>query len=127
MIGLAGGVGAVAVLLALVLVVPRTASVRPLRFHPVAAPEAVVRGSVSPGNAVLTIVARGLPREPGDEGFLVWASDAVRGEPVVVGRFMAAPGGECRARFNLPAKRGWARFWITPESSPELVVAESVA
>ena len=72
-------------------------------------------------NTSLTLVARGLPARGGDT-FVLWAGDS--GErKLAVGRFMVEPGGACRARFNLPGRRVWARFWVTPPGQPSAVVA----
>ena len=128
MIGLAA-LGAVAAILLLALFLPRAATVRELTFYSAAGPGLRVQGSVSQGdaaNAVLTIVASGLPHERANANYLVWASTASQTEPVIVGRFMADPSGECRARFNLPRSRPWRRFWVTPESSPARIVAAAV-
>lgn len=119
---------AVVAILVLALFVPRGATVRELTFHSGAGPGVVVRASVSQGDsgsAVLMIVARGLPREHG-ANFVLWARAASEMQPVIVGRFMANPSGECRARFNLPGIRGWTLFWVTPESSPATIVAATV-
>jgi hypothetical protein len=120
--------GAVAAALTLAFFLPRGVNARELTFRS-AASGIVVHGAVSPGdpaNAILTIVARGLPRESGNANFLVWAGTASDTERMVVGRFMADPRGECTARFNLPRDRRWTRFWVTPESSPGTVVATTV-
>jgi hypothetical protein len=72
-------------------------------------------------NTSLTLVARGLPARGGDT-FVLWASGS--GErKIAVGRFMVESGGACRARFNLPGRRAWARFWVTPPRQPNAVVA----
>jgi hypothetical protein len=69
----------------------------------------------------LTLVARGVPAR-GGATFVLWAGDSGR-RRLAVGRFMVAPGGACRARFNLPGGRSWARFWVTPPGRPNAVVA----
>jgi hypothetical protein len=72
-------------------------------------------------NTSLTLVARGLPAH-GGATFVLWAG--VSGQRrLAVGRFMVAPNGACRARFNLPGGRRWARFWVTPPGQPNAVVA----
>jgi Anti-sigma-K factor rskA len=71
----------------------------------------------------LTLVARGLPGHQGDT-YVLWASGS-RGRPTSVGRFMVDPGGACRARFNLPGGRTWARFWVTTPGQPNAVVAST--
>jgi hypothetical protein len=120
---------AVVAAIALALVVPRGASVRELTFQSAGAPEVVVHGSVSPGdatNAVLTIKARGLPLKGGNGNFLLWASTESGDGRVLVGRFMANPSGECTARFNLPGDYDWMQFWITAESEPTTIVAAAL-
>ena len=72
-------------------------------------------------NTSLTLVARGLPARGGDT-FILWAGGG-GDQKVAIGRFMVEPGGACRARFNLPGKRGWAHFWVTPPGQPNAVVA----
>jgi hypothetical protein len=72
-------------------------------------------------NTSLTLVARGLPARGGDT-FVLWAGDG-GDQKVAVGRFMVEPGGACRARFNLPGRRAWAHFWVTPPDQPNALVA----
>ena len=72
-------------------------------------------------NTSLTLVARGIPARGGDT-FVLWAGGSAK-RKVAVGRFMVEPGGACRARFNLPGKRTWARFWVTPPGQPNAIVA----
>jgi hypothetical protein len=36
---------------------------------------------------------------------------------------MVDAAGSCRAHFNLPGKRSWTRFWVTPQGEPHAVVA----
>jgi hypothetical protein len=72
-------------------------------------------------NTSLTLVARGLPAR-GGATFVLWAAGGAE-RKVAVGRFMVEPGGACRARFNLPGHRAWARFWVTPPGQPDTVVA----
>ena len=72
-------------------------------------------------NTSLTLVARGLPARRGNV-YVLWA--AGRSErAITVGRFMVDPRGACRARFNLPGGRSWARFWVAPPGQPNAVVA----
>jgi hypothetical protein len=71
-------------------------------------------------NTSLTLVARGLPARGGDT-FVLWAGSRQR--RVAVGHFMVEPGGACRARFNLPGRRAWVHFWVTPPGQPNAVVA----
>jgi hypothetical protein len=66
-------------------------------------------------------VARGLPTRGGDV-YVLWAG----GDSQLVarvGRFMVDRTGACRARFNLPGDRRWARIWVTPPGQPDTVVA----
>ena len=72
-------------------------------------------------NTSLTLVARGIPARGGDT-FVLWAGGSGE-QKIAVGRFMVEPGGACRARFNLPGRRAWARFWVTPPGKPNAVVA----
>jgi hypothetical protein len=72
-------------------------------------------------NTSLTLVARGLPARNGDT-FVLWAAGGRDGR-IAVGRFMVSPGGACHARFNLPGKRVWTRFWVTPRGRPKAIVA----
>jgi hypothetical protein len=73
-------------------------------------------------NTLLTLVARGLPARGGDT-FVLWAGGGGGERKLAVGRFMVEPGGACRARFNLPGRRAWAHFWVTPPDRPNAVVA----
>jgi hypothetical protein len=115
----------VAAVLVIGLAPPLDANIDELLFRSRAGPGVVVRGEVEhrDASAVLTIVASGLPREGGNLNFLVWARAAAGRNSLVVGRFMANPRGECTARFHLPGTDRWARFWITPDSSPSRVLA----
>jgi hypothetical protein len=54
--------------------------------------------------------------------YVLWAGGGDQ-RAITVGRFMVDPRGACRARFNLPGGRSWARFWVTPPGQPESVVA----
>ena len=72
-------------------------------------------------NTSLTLVARGLPVRRGDV-YLLWAADDSR-PAMMVGRFMAAPNGTCRARFNLPGGSSWKRFWVTRPGQQHSAVA----
>ena len=71
-------------------------------------------------NTSLSLVARGLPVGRRDV-YVLWAEAA--GRRTIVGRFMVDPRGACRARFNLPDGRSWARFWVAPPGQPKAVVA----
>ena len=72
-------------------------------------------------NTSVTLVARGLPARGGDT-FVLWAGGRDE-RKIAVGRFMVEPSGACRARFNLPGRRAWAHFWVTPPDRPNAVVA----
>jgi hypothetical protein len=72
-------------------------------------------------NTSLTLVARGMPGHRGDL-YVVWAVGG-GGRAMTIGRFMVDPKGACRARFNLPGGRSWARFWVSPPGQPKAVVA----
>ena len=74
-------------------------------------------------NTSLTLVARGLPARRGDT-FVLWASGGGH-RATTVGRFMVDPRGACRARFNLPGGRSWARFWVAAPGQPSAVVAST--
>lgn len=72
-------------------------------------------------NTSLTLVARGLPaRRHGT--YVLWAAGS-GGRATSIGRFMVDPNGACRAHFNLPGGRSWARFYVTPPGRPDTVVA----
>ena len=73
-------------------------------------------------NTSLTLVARGLPADRRGDMFVLWAEGSGHAA-TTVGRFMVDPSGACRARFNLPGGRSWARFWVTPPGRPDAVVA----
>ena len=72
-------------------------------------------------NTSLTLVARDLPASRGSV-YLLWASRDGHGA-TTIGRFMVNAAGTCRARFNLPGGRNWARFWVTPPGRPRAVIA----
>jgi hypothetical protein len=74
-------------------------------------------------NVSLTLVARGLPAH-GSYMYVLWAGGGGR-RARTVGRFMVAPNGSCRARFNLPDGQRWARFWVTRPGQPSAVVAST--
>ncbi|HZR90868.1 MAG TPA: hypothetical protein VFA44_00500 [Gaiellaceae bacterium] len=108
-----------------VLFLPHNASVRQLTLR-TAAGQPIGRAILDRSGAdstSLTLVARGLPAHRGDM-FVLWAAGDGR-RPTTVGRFMVAPNGSCRARFNLPGGRSWARFWVTPPGRPNAVVAST--
>lgn len=71
----------------------------------------------------LSLVARGLPTRSAGM-YLLWGGTDAAGAKLV-GRFMVEPNGSCRARFNLPERRSWARFWVTPPGRPADVVAST--
>lgn len=72
-------------------------------------------------NTSLTLVARGLSVRRGDT-YLLWATGDSR-RAMVVGRFMVAPNGTCRARFNLPGRSSWTHFWVTRPGRPHAAIA----
>lgn len=72
-------------------------------------------------NLSLSLIAQGLPTRPRDV-YLLWAGGDGR-SATTVGRFMVDPNGACRARFTLPGRHGWTRFWVTPSGKPSIVVA----
>ncbi len=72
-------------------------------------------------NTSLTLVARGLPAHRGAV-YVLWAAEGGRAG-TTVGRFMVSSGGACRARFNLPGGRSWARSWVTPPGRPRAAIA----
>jgi len=73
-------------------------------------------------NLSLSLVAKGLPARRLGAVYLLWADDS-GGSATTVGRFMVDRSGACRAHFNLPRGRSWARFWVTPPGRPTSVVA----
>jgi hypothetical protein len=86
---------------------------------------AVARATVARedrSNLDLLLVARDMRRNGGDQ-FLLWAQGRGEAGGVSVGRFMVDRTGSCRAHFNLPTGRRWSRFWVTPASTPSVVVA----
>jgi hypothetical protein len=114
---------AVAAALVLVLFVPRHDGLPRLTLRS-AAGKPIGRATLNRSdadNTSLTLVARGLPAHGGGV-FVLWASGRGRGG-TAIGRFMLSAKGACRARFNLPGGRGWARFWVTPPGQPNSIVA----
>jgi hypothetical protein len=75
-------------------------------------------------NEAVAFVAAGLPTRPSDT-YLLWTQRRDDGEPILVGRFMVSHKGECRTRFNLPGTRRSGRFWITPSTQPDAIVAST--
>jgi hypothetical protein len=71
-------------------------------------------------NLSVSLVARGLPTRTGTM-YVLWAGQGAHTS--TVGHFMVDAHGSCRTRFNLPAGRQWARFWVTPPGDPGHVVA----
>ena len=120
---LPAGLAAVAAVALLVLFLPHGRHVREFTLR-TASGQPIGRATLARADAEnfsLSLVARGLPSRRGDV-YLLWAGRA--GEPpTAVGRFMVDPKGACRARFNLPGERSWARFWVTPPGRPDAVVA----
>jgi hypothetical protein len=114
---------AIAAVLVLVLFLPHHDGLRQLTLRTAAGQEigrATLKSSDAE-NTSLTLVARGLPVRRGDM-YVLWAGGGDH-RAITVGRFMVDPRGACRARFNLPGGRSWARFWVTPPGRPESVVA----
>ena len=91
----------------------RTASGRPIGQAVLARADAE--------NTSVSLLARGLPRRHANV-YVLWAGGDGQ-SATTVGRFMVDPSGACRARFNLPGGRSWARFWVTPPGQPNAVVA----
>jgi hypothetical protein len=116
-------VAAAAAVLLVALFLPHHSGPRQFTLR-TAAGQAIGRATLNRSdaeNTSLTLVSRGLPA--GDGGvYVLWAGGNGR-QATAVGRFMVEPGGTCRARFNLPGKRTWARFWVTPPGQPNAVVA----
>ncbi len=75
-------------------------------------------------NEAIAFVAEGLRTRPSDT-YLLWTRRPDKGDPIVVGRFMVSHKGECRARFNLAGTRHSGRFWITPSTQPDAIVAST--
>ncbi len=120
-----GLVAAAVAALIIVLFVPHHADLRQLTLK-TAAGQPIGRATLTredAENTSLTLVARGLPARGGDT-FVLWAGGSSE-RKVAVGRFMVEPGGACRARFNLPGRRAWAHFWVTPPGQPNAVVAST--
>jgi hypothetical protein len=77
---------------------------------------------VGQSNAEVSLVARGMTRSGADQ-FLLWAQPGGNADATPVGEFMADSTGYCRARFKLPSRPRWVRFWITTASDPSQVLA----
>jgi hypothetical protein len=73
-------------------------------------------------NVSLSLVARGLPLNR-QHMFVLWAAD--NGSSMEVGHFMVDRSGGCRVRFNLPANRGWSRFWVSEPDNAAAIVAST--
>ena len=120
-----GLVAAAAAVLVVMLVLPRQAAPHQFTLRTAQGQEighAILTRSDAE-NTSLTLVARDLPAHRGTM-FVLWA--VVNGQrPTTVGRFMVAPNGSCRARFNLPGGGAWARFWVTSPGRPHTVVAST--
>jgi hypothetical protein len=118
-----GLVAAAVAALLIVVFLPRHTGARQLTLRTAAGRpigHAILKRSDA-DNTSLTLVARGLPSRAGDV-YVLWAGGSGRAA-TTVGRFMVDPKGACRARFNLPGGRSWARFWVTPPGRPNTVVA----
>lgn len=59
----------------------------------------------------------------GHDVYVLWTRAAGSPQSVPVGRFMVDASGSCKARFTLPARTSWTKFWVTPPSQPSLVLA----
>jgi hypothetical protein len=118
-----GLVAAAVAALLLVLFLPHHPGLRQLTLRTAAGQpigRAILKRSDTE-NTSLTLVARGLPARRGDT-YVLWAGG--RGhDATTIGRFMVSANGTCRAHFNLPGGRRWARFWVTPPGRPNAVVA----
>ena len=121
----AGLVAVAAAALLLLLVLPHAAKSRHFTLR-TASGQAIgqaVLARADAKNTSLSLVARGLPTRRGDI-YLLWAGG--NGEPATaVGRFMVDPSGACHARFNLPGRQSWTRFWVTPPGNASTVVAST--
>jgi hypothetical protein len=73
-------------------------------------------------NVSLSFSAHHLPVDRGDI-FVLWAGDGRAS--LQVGRFMVDATGGCRVHFNIPATRGWHRFWVTGPGQAAAVVAST--
>jgi hypothetical protein len=71
-------------------------------------------------NPTLTLLASRLPTRGGTT-FVLWLGGDEHATKI--GWFMVDPHGSCRAHFNLPAGRSFARFWVTPPNDPTRIVA----
>jgi len=74
-------------------------------------------------NSSLKLIARGLPAHRG-ETHQLWAAGSGQAA-TTIGRFMVSANGACRAHFNLPGGRRWARFAVTTPGQPNAVVAST--
>jgi len=59
----------------------------------------------------------------GGDSLVVWTRSVRSSVPVPVGRFMADADGSCRARFTLPARSDWTRFWVSPGEDASVILA----
>lgn len=118
-----GLVAAAAAVLVVMLTLPRQAAPHQFTLR-TAEGQAIGHAIISRfdgENTSLTLVARDLPARRGSV-YLLWASRDGHGA-TTIGRFMVSAAGTCRARFNLPGGRSWARFWVTPRGRPRAVIA----
>lgn len=118
----AGLAAVVAAALAVLLLLPHHDAAHRFTLR-LASGQPIGQAVLTPGDArnmSLSLVAQGLPTRPRNV-YLLWAGGDGR-SATTVGRFMVDPNGACRARFTLPGRRGWTRFWVTPTRNPGLVV-----
>jgi anti-sigma-K factor RskA len=114
--------------IAVVIALPQRHTAAPARFALRTDSGAVVaRAQIQRADAeneAVAFVAAGLPTRPSDT-YLLWTQRPDDSEPILVGRFMVSQKGECRTRFNLPGTRRPGRFWITPSTQPDAIVAST--
>jgi hypothetical protein len=125
----AGGVASViAAAIAVAVALPQRHTASPARFALRTDSGAVVaRAQIQRADAeneAIAFVAKGLPTRPSDT-YLLWTQRPDDSEPILVGRFMVSHKGECRTRFNLPGTSRPGRFWITPSTQPDAIVAST--
>lgn len=114
---------AVAAVVLLLLFFPHNRGVRQFTLR-TASGQTIGQAILTPADAKnmsLSLVARGLPARR-ENVYVLWAGGDGR-PATTIGRFMVDPSGTCRARFDLPGGRTWARFWITPPGQRDAVVA----
>jgi hypothetical protein len=115
---------AAAVLVALVLILPRQSGSRAFMLR-TASGRPVAEATMSTGdsrNVSLALTARHLPVDRGHM-FVLWAGG--NRSSMQVGRFMVDRTGGCRVRFNLPNTHSWHRFWVTKPGETSAVIAST--